>query len=281
MNHVPTRRGRRALASAGVLALVSLLAVGCGDDGGETAAQETDTVVVDADGNVIDDTTTDAPTSPETDDVDTVDDSGPALTQEQLEVVVLTPDNVGDGWDGGPIESDQHNDAPGCFGELATISDSLDPFEVAEYDVEYVYGDVGFPAISSGASSYEDGNEVAGAFEDLHAVLSTCTSVSGTDGDGNTWDLAVTYDATVVSDATDDQINITASGTLADLSGGEFELTLHQSYVRIGKNIMTIGTTDFSDQTALHEAYTEIAIDRLVDVIIDSELAVTTGPQPA
>ena len=58
-------------------------------------------------------------------------------------------------------------------------------------------------------------------------------------------------------------------------------MTLHQSYVRIGKNVITIGVTDVSDQSALHAAYTQIAIDRFVDVVIDSEPDQTTGPQPA
>jgi hypothetical protein len=274
VNHVPTSRPRRRLlATAASLAAISLLAVGCGDDGGDAEAQETETVFVDADGNLIDD---------EEDGGDDVpDDSGPALTQEQIETVVLTAENVGDGWIGGPVESDDYTYAPGCFSEIEAISDGLDPLEVGEHDVEYEYGDSGVPAISSGASSYEDGNAVDQAFADLDTVLSTCPSVNGTDGDGNTWDLAVSYDDTVVSDATDDQINVTASGTLTDASGTAYELTIHQTYVRIGKNVITIGVTDVSDQSALHAGYTQIAIDRLIDVIIDSEPDQTTGPQPA
>ncbi len=271
MNNVAPRGRRRLVTTAGSLAVLSLLVVGCGDDGGDAAAQETETVVVDPDGNVVTDQS----------DSDVADDSGPALTQEQVEVVVLTPENVGDGWTGGEVESDEDTDAPGCFGEIETISDSLDPIEVAERDVEYTYGDSGLPSIRSGASSYEDGNAVAQAFLDLGTVLSGCTSVTGTDGDGTTWDLTVSYDDTVVSDATDDQINVTASGTLTDSSGTDYELTLHQTYVRIGKNVLTIGVTDLSDQSALQTGYTQIAIDRLVDVIIDSEPDQTTGPQPA
>jgi hypothetical protein len=42
VNHLPTRRPRRRLLStAASLVAVSLLAVGCGDDGGEAEAQET------------------------------------------------------------------------------------------------------------------------------------------------------------------------------------------------------------------------------------------------
>lgn len=274
MNTVPTRHRRRHLATAGSLALIALLAVGCGDDEGDPEAQETETVVVDADGNVIEDQTDGGGT-------DVADDSGPALTQEQLEVVVLTPENVGDGWTGGPVESDEDSVAPGCFGEISAISNSLDPLEVAEYDVEYEFGDAGVPEVSSGASSYQDGNAVADAFVELSTVLGACTSVTGPDSDGNTWDLAVSTDETAVSDATDDQINVTASGTLTDTSGTDYEVTLHQTYVRIGKNVITIGVTDVSDQTELHAGYAQIAIDRLIDVIIDSEPDQTTGPQPA
>ena len=273
MNTVPTRHRRRHLATAGSLALIALLAVGCGDDEGDPEAQETETVFVDADGNVIEDQT-------DGDGGDVSDDSGPALTQEELEVVVLTPENVGEGWTGGPVESDDDSVAPGCFGEISAISDSLDPLEVAEYDVEYEFGDSGVPEVSSGASSYEDGNAVAQAFVELRTVLGACTSLSGPDSDGNTWDLTVSTDETAVSDATDDQINVTASGTLTDTSGTDYEVTLHQTYVRIGKNVITIGVTDVSDQSALHAGYTQIAIDRLIDVIIDSEPDLTTGPQP-
>lgn len=277
MSHARTARPRCAPAAAATLALVSLLAAGCGDDGGDAEAQETETVFVDADGNVIeppDDTTDD------TTDGGDVDDSGPALSQEQLEVVVLTPENVGPEWTGGPVESDEESSSPGCFGEIDAISDSLDPIEVAEHDVEYGYGDSGVPQVASGASSYEDGNAVAQAFTDLHSVLSGCTSVVGTDDEGNEWDLTVSYDDTVVSDATDDQINVTAVGTFTDTAGSAYELTLHQSYVRIGKNVITLGVTDLGDQTDLHKEYTQIAIDRLVAVIIDSEPSETTGPQP-
>jgi hypothetical protein len=279
VHHIATRRPRRLLATAGTLALVSLLAVGCGDDGGDAEAQETETVFVDADGNVVDPGGTDSTDSGDGGDV--ADDSGPALTQEQLEVVVLTPENVGDGWTGGPVESDEDSDAPGCFGEIETISDGLDPLEVAEYDVEYAYGDSGAPQISSGASSYTDGNAVDHAFVALDTALRACTSVTGTDGDGNTWDLSVSADDTAVTDTIDDQINVTASGTLTDTAGTEYELTLQQTYVRIGKNVITIGVTDVNDQSALHAGYTQIAIDRLVVVIIDSEPDLTTGPQPA
>lgn len=269
MNHMPARH-RRLATIAGALAATSFLAVGCGDDGGDPAAQETETVVVDTDGNVVEDPSDGAG----------VDDSGPALTQEQVEVVVLTPENVGDGWTGGPVESDDDEDAPGCFGEIEAVSDGLDPLEVAEYDVSYGFGDSGVPAVSSGASSYEDGYAVAQAFVDLRTALSACASVTGTAGDGNDWDLTVTYDDTKVSDATDDQINVTASGTLTEPSGTEYELTVHQTFVRIGKNVITVGVTDVSDQSELQAGYTGIAIDRLVSVIIDSEPSQTTGPQP-
>lgn len=274
MNRVPNRHRRRHLATVGSLALIALLAVGCGDDEGDPEAQETETVFVDSDGNVIEDETGGGGT-------DAVDDSGPALTQEQLDRVVLAPENVGEGWTGGPVESDEEGGAPGCFGEIEAISNGLDPLEVAESDVEYEYGTGGAPSISSGASSYEDGNAVAAAFDELSSVLGACTSVAGTDADGNDWDFSVTTDETLATDTIDDQINVTASGTVTDTAGTEYELTLHQTYVRIGKNVITVGVTDVSDQGEIQSGYTEIAIGRLVSVIIDSEPSQTTGPQPA
>ena len=152
---------------------------------------------------------------------------------------------------------------------------------MAEHDVEYEYEPSGAPSISSGASSYEDGNAVAAAFDELGATLIACTSVAGTDAEGNSWDFSLTTDETLATDTIDDQINVTAVGTLTDTAGNEYELTLHQSYVRIGKNVITVGVTDVSDAADLQTGYTAIAIDRLVSVIIDSEPSETTGPQPA
>jgi hypothetical protein len=268
---------RRSLATAGTLALVSLFAVGCGDDSGDAEATETETVVVDADGNVID-----GPTDGQDEQGDTpVDDSGPALTQEQLESAVLAPENVGENWTGGQVESDVESGSPGCFGDIEVISDSLDPIEVAEHDVEYNYTG-GDPSIASGASSYEDGTAVAEAFDGLHEVLGSCTEVVGTDSEGFEWDLDVTYDGTLATDTIDDQVNVTASGTVVDPDGSEFDITLRQSYIRVGKNVLTVGVNSLGgDYSELQTGYTEIAIYRFTSVIIDSEPTTQLGPQPA
>ena len=275
MNTVPTRHRRRHLATAGSLALIALLAVGCGDDEGDPEAQETETVVVDADGNVIEDQTDGGGT-------DVADDSGPALTQEQLEVVVLTPENVGDGWTGGPVESDEDSVAPGCFGEISAISNSLDPLEVAEYDVEYEFGDAGVPEVSSGASSYQDGNAVAdGVRRAQHRARRLHVGDRPRQrrqhlGPGGQHGR----DRGQRRHRRPDQRH-RVRHPRPTRPGPSYELTLHQTYVRIGKNVITIGVTDVSDQSELHAGYAQIAIDRLIDVIIDSEPDQTTGPQPA
>ena len=268
------RRTARPLGAVAALVLVPLLAAGCGDDGGDAGAEETETVFVDQDGNVIDDDGSE-------DDSD--DDAGPALTEEQLAVVVLTQENLGDGWTGGPVEDDDDDEgtAPGCFDELGTISDSLDDQEVAEHDAEYSYGETGLPSVESGSVSFVEAAPVAEAFTQIKDVLSTCTTVTGADSNGTEWDVTVTYDDTVVSDATDEQVNYTAAGTLTDTEGNSFEISVHATLVRIGRNVIDITTTAFEDQSVLHDAAVGIGIDRLVSVIIDSEPSETTAPAPA
>lgn len=270
------RKSRPAALAA--LAAAVLLVAGCGDDSDDAGAAETETVYVDQDGNPVDPPEN---AGDEGDEGDHGDEAGPPLTQEQLEVVVLTQGNLGDGWTGGEAPTEDDGTGPGCFGAISTISDSLDPHEVAEYDVEYSYGDSGFPAVSSGAVSFAEEGPVADAFEEMKAALEPCTSVTGTDSDGLTWDVAVTYDDTVLSDATDDQINYSATGTISDDSGNSFELSLHASLVRIGRNVIDISTSDFEDRSDLHADYVQIGIDRFVDVIIDSEPDETTAPQPS
>lgn len=270
-----TRTSRSTALAA--LAAVALLAAGCSDDSGDAEAEETETVYVDQDGNPVDPPEVDEGDDPGDDD----DEAGPPLTQEQLEVVVLTQENVGQGWTGGAVPTEDDGTAPGCFGEVTAISDSLDQHEVAEYDVEYSYGDSGLPSVASGAVSFAEEAPVAEAFEQLKAALEPCTSVTGTDSDGLTWDVTVTYDDIALGDATDDQINYSARGTISDEDGNSFDVILYSSLVRIGRNVIDISTSDVEDRADLHAEYVKIGVDRFVDVVIDSEPDETTAPAPA
>ena len=259
------RSPRRRLGALASIALVAGMATACGGDGDdEPEAEETVTVTAGAE---------------ESETTDEDGEGGTPLTEAQLQEVVLSADNLGEGWTGGPSdEEDETDEGPGCLGDIDEITESVE--EAEEVDVTYGYGEVGLPQVESGASTFDDEATIATAFDDVQAALTTCTTVQGTDDEGSTYDLTLVADETTSDDALDDQINLTGSGSVTDSSGNDFQISLHLTMARLGTTVVTIGTTDFSDQSAAHEVYAQIGIDRLVAVSSGQTPPATVAPAP-
>ncbi len=246
----------RRLGALTSLAIVAALATGCSDgDDGDADDPETVTVTETADGG-----------------------TAGALSDEQLEQVVLTPENLGEGWtERSTDEEDDSDEGPGCLADIDEVTESVE--EAGEVDKSFVYGDAGVPQVESGASTFDDEGAITNAFDEVQAALTNCTSATGTD-DGTTYDLTLTTDDTA-AEGVDDQVNLVANGTISDASGNNIEISLHLTMARVGSTVVTIGTTDFSDISAAHETYAQIGIDRLIAVVAGEEPAATTAPAPA
>ncbi|HWJ81869.1 MAG TPA: hypothetical protein VNS55_06520 [Nocardioides sp.] len=244
------------LAAVAVLALVATSAAACGDDDTSTA----------------DDAPSSAATTAEADNT-------PALTEDQLSQVVLAPENFPGDWTQTPSEDDDST-GPGCLGEVSTITDAVQESAKVAYD--YTYGDAGIPLISSSASAFDDHDAVVEAFDHVQEVLAGCSTVTGSDSDGAEYDLTLTYSDELTSDVVDDQISLDLTGTIT-AQGDQAAISESITLVRMGPNVLTTAMLDLGDSStvAVADDYAQIALDRLVAVVLGDSPDATVGPEVA
>lgn len=235
----------RALAPVLALALVAALAA-CGGDGDSEpkASEEPEQPVV-------------------------------ALTSDQIEQAVLQADNMGEGWTSEPA-TESEDEAPGCLGDIDTITEGLERTERG--GTQFDNGDL---RVESTVSAYADETALSGVFDLVQSTLAACTTVEGTDADGNTWDVDLTTSDDATYDAVDDQYSVSGSGTITASTGQVIEVHLEQTAVRVGPNVGSISTFDTQSRTTEHAVWAEIGVDRLVDVAHGEEPEATTAPAPA
>ena len=234
----------RRLAAASAVAL-ALVLTGCGDDGGSGDAEE----------------------------------SSSPLSQEQADTALLTEGNLGEGFVVHPDEDDDDSEGLDCLAFIADLGESEDAATTAEIDYEFE-SELGNPAVISIIESYDDTDSADALVETLRGELDGCDAVDYEDEDGTTFSLDVSTDDEQTADGTDDQLNVTASGTIA--SGGmEFPFTLALSVSQVGQHLTMVGVTDLGPSSSVDvESYTQIAVDRLVAVADGDEPAETTAPAP-
>lgn len=250
----------RALAPIAVLALVAVTAAACGDDGGTSGTDDRQTVVVDENG----------------DPVDQGDAGVEPLTEDQIAQAVLQSENLGDGWTSAP-STDDDSEAPGCLADIDTLTEGLVKKDKA--GTEFDHGDA--LSVESTVTAYEDEVSLAAVFDQVQEAVAACTTVSGPDGDGNQWDITLATNTDALYDGVDDQYTLTASGTITTSDGTAVDVYLEQTAARLGPNVSSVSTFDISDRTTEHGAWTQIAVDRLISVANGEEPAATTAPAPA
>lgn len=238
-----------ALAPVAVLALVSALAAGCSDDGGDSESDAKD----EKDGPVV------------------------ALTEEQISEALLQEENLGEGWTSRPAEEDDGK-APGCLGQADLLVEQLE--YQAKAGTEFEYGD-SLPTVDTSISAYAAEPSIKAIFDQAQVVLGACTTITGEDTDGNAWDLTMTTTEDVRYDDVDDQLDLSATGTIAEPGGQPVEVYIETTYVRVGPNIAVVATVDVQQRSTEHAAWAEIAVERLVDVAQGDEPEDTTAPAPA
>lgn len=245
----PRRTGpSRALAPIATLALVALAATACSDDDG----------------------------GDDSDDGDERQAPLAALTSAQIDEALLQAENLGEGWTSAPgTESD--TDAPGCLGDLGRLIDQLVTKD--DESVEFTYGEV--LTVESSVSSYESEPEVASVFKQVKDVAAACTDVTGSDEEGNSWDLTLTASSDAVHDDVDDQLSLSATGTFTTPDGQQVPIHVEQATVRLGPNVASLSTIDVQDRATEHAVWAEIAVERFVDVVEGEEPEPTTAPAPA
>ena len=199
-----------------------------------------------------------------------------ALTSEQIATAVLQPENLGDGWESEPATKDEGSTAPGCLADLEALTDQLEAEE--QGGTEFTFGEV--LTVESTVSAYADETQIEAIFDQVQTVAAACAGVTGTDDDGNEWNLTLTTSDDAVYDDVDDQYSVSGSGTLTTPSGADVQVHIETTAVRLGPNVASVSTFDFEERTTEHRAWTEIAIERFVDVAEGEEPGSETAPAP-
>lgn len=237
---------RTALSAVAVAALVASLAAGCSDG------------------------------DPEADVRDEPDAPVIALTEEQIAEAVLQDDNLGEGWESEPA-TESEDAAPGCLDDIGILTEGLD--EKAKGGTEFSYGET--LGVESTVTAYADETALAAVFEQVQTVLGACSTITGPDADGNVWDVALTYSDAATYDDVDDQYSVSGGGTFTTAEGQEIRIYVEQTAFRRGPNVGSVRTVDLQQRTSEHAAWTEIAVDRFVDVAEGEEPGATTAPAPS
>lgn len=238
-------RPARRIGVVASLAVVSVLAVGCGDDSDDAGSG----------------------------------DPAAVLSEDQVASAAIGLDNLGEGWTEEPADEEEDSPAPGCLGEIDQVTETDEP--AAEVEKTYGHGEISLPRVQSGVATFDDEDSVASAFDDVQVALADCTTVEGTDEEGTEYNLTLTYDDSATGDAVDDQLNLVAAGTILTPGGQEVSLSLHMTMARIDNNVALIATSDFSDPATLHASVSQIGIDKLAAVVAGEEPPATTAPAPA
>lgn len=135
--------------------------------------------------------------------------------------------------------------------------------------------------MESTVSAYAEEIGVAAVFDQVQTALAACSLIEGPDSDGNIWDVDLTVSDEAVYDDVDDQYGISGAGTLTTSDGTAYDIYIEQTAVRLGPNVATVTTTDLQSRTTEHAVWTEIAVERLLDVAEGEEPEATTAPAPA
>ena len=241
-----THRSSRRFAAACAVAL-ALALTGCGGDEGSGGGEE----------------------------------SSSPLSQEQADTALLTEGNLGEGFVANPDDGDDDEaEELGCLTFIDALGESEDAATTAKIDYEF-QNDMGNPAVLSSVESYDDTDSADSAVDALRDELDGCDAVDYEDEDGITFSLDVTSDDEQTADGTDDQLNVSAAGTIGS---GEIELpfTLELSIAQVGQHLTIVGVTDLGSHSSdAVDDYTQIAVDRLAAVADGDEPAETTAPAPS
>ncbi|MDN4161045.1 sensor domain-containing protein [Nocardioides abyssi] len=194
------------------------------------------------------------------------------LDQAQVDRAVLSPDNLGLGFepepdDGADDEDDEDSAGLGC---LAAVDEDLDQAE-AKAEASYeATNELGTPSVSSGVSSFATTDDVTERFDRLRAALEDCDRIDVTEDDGPSFALEVDSDDATVSDEVDEQLNISAVGS-ATAEGFELPVTIRLSAARIDNHVVFLSRFDLGETTGELTPYTEAAVGRLLAVLAGDE----------
>ncbi len=196
------------------------------------------------------------------------------LTDEQAEQALLSETVMGADFTAGEPSESANDGAPGC---LAALDDLDDIGAEIEAEVEYTStSEVGLPSVEHSVYSYTEIDPISERIEEVSTALDGCDTVEETDEDGTEFTLDVTLSTDTTSEVADEQIALTAVGTVTS-QGQQLPLGVFMSSVRVDNHVSVIVYTDIPDD----EETTQAAFESYVDAAAERLAAVAAGDTPS
>lgn len=259
-SHLPRRLG-----AASALALVAVLAVGCGsdnsseDNGGDSAGGDS-TSSSSASGS---------------------SSIPPLMTTDQAQAGTISQENLGAGWtesawtahgDYGPLEGT-------CLAGLADLDKNAHP--QLKVGTSFDYGSNDVPSLQSTVSDYADEQSVVDVMDQSKQVVEQCPSVTAQMSSNISWTFTPKVTEATPPEGVDQLLEVDFDGTAtASSDGSTTPLDAHYSLFRIGNVYGKISYLSFGPDPAMSGALESIAIAKLQAAIAGDPAPATTAPDP-
>ena len=197
------------------------------------------------------------------------------LTAKQANQVLLTADNLGEGY-----ETDEPGDDGSTppFGCLTALDDFDQDVDAVEADAKFAFQPdttLGVPEVVNETLSFDTVAAAESFMSDFTDAFDNCSTVDERSENGIGVKLDVTLDDQQSTGAdVDDQTNLRATGTFT-YDDTALKFTVVMTLVRVSNNVIAVLTTDMAgldEVDPLVAEYTRLVVDRLD--------AVTSGNEP-
>jgi hypothetical protein len=193
------------------------------------------------------------------------------LSEAQAQEVLLTAENLGEGYESDPDEDDDGSEEPplGCLDAIGDFDKDVDGVDAKARFAFEPGTTAGVPEVTNGALSFETVAEATAFMEGFTDTFADCHTVEERAGNG----VEVNFDVGLDDDRLveleiDEQVNLRADGSFSS-DGGALKFSVAMSVVRVQNNVVAVLTADMAGLDTvgpLSDEYTRIAVDRLTAV---------------
>ena len=203
--------------------------------------------------------------------------SGSDIEDADLDGALLSVEDLGSGFavDDDEDEDDGEDDDPdwGCLLDFDEVAPSDSDDEDNDSEIAFsAKEDPGMPGIFQGVFAAEDVETAEEGMAEIADTLDGCDRVDSTDDKGNRWQFDVDFDRSAGARGADQQLNLTASGSLTS-SLLELPISIAFTVVRVEEAVTLIAFFDMAEDIAeAHRDVTGAAVERLTAVVEDEAL---------
>jgi len=193
-------------------------------------------------------------------------DSAKVLTKTQAKDALIGLDELGDGFRVAKDDGDDES-SMGCLDKFEGV-DKVVKKPKTDVEVDYEADtDIALPGVFTGLASFDSVAEAEKGMDEVRKALEDCTAVDETDKDGAHFKLTIASDDDKAGPQADEQINLSATGTLAT-DGITVPMAVHFAMIRIDNHVAMTGLATVSeDARADADEIAEASLARFAAVV--------------